>query len=235
MKNKCKFLKDLFVLLVFVFAISIYDAEIENINNSCEIKQDKFKNNDWSINENEFNIILKKAKLKDTVSQHLIGNYYWHKKDYNKALLWWEKSAQKDYIYSKQYILKYYLVNNIKKAKFYTEKYKNTDNEIIMFLIGNYYKNTGQFNMAINWYQKSASRGMCQAYNAIGAIYYNKGDLYVNNQKAHINFIKSIKMGCNYWPKLNLMKMHINRKFPNKDYLIIIKFIILNYTKIKEA
>ena len=173
MTTKCNYFRDLFLLFVLIFGVSIYDIEIENIDNSCIISKDSLLINYKNTNKYELKKILKKAHQNDAISQYLLGNYY---------------------------------------AKI------------------------GQTDKALFWYEKSASKNICQAYNNIGAIYYDNGDTIFNNTLAYQNFVLSIKNGCNYWAKLNILKLHVRRKNIEKDYLISLKLIVssLYYFYLKE-
>ncbi len=159
-----------------------------------------FKSGDFIKAEKEIKVLLLRFK-NSSILHNILGSIEVRKKNYNKSLIYFEKSIELDPNYAQAYNslgIVYQKLNNFEESlknyakaislnDNFSEAYNNKGNLLLKFdQIDNAIKN---FRKAIEIFNNYA-----EAYNGLGAA-YEKAGLYDN---ALINYKKSLQINSNY-------------------------------------
>jgi len=176
----------------YVYGLALIDAKHVDIKTKKELKnkilsswsKDLIKNNDLIdkiANIDRENLEKTDKKLPDTTEDFKLGNEYYDKGDYDKAIDCYQKAIDikpDDEAYYNMGIV-YDAKGDYDKAIEYYQKaieLNPNDNETY-YNMGNAYYNKGDYEKAIECYQKAIEINPDdEAYYNMGLAYYNKGD-----------------------------------------------------------
>jgi TPR repeat protein len=160
--------------------------------------------------KSNYKFYIKSAENGDSASQYCIGNWYYIKKDYNKAIEWYSKSSEGGNIKAMYalgccYEYEYGVMKDERKAfELYLKSaeggYKHALNE----LGGCYYNGNCTFknkNKAFEFYLKAAEKGHASSQYLVANYYFDgicipkdEGKWFYWNRKAAINGITDAQL-----------------------------------------
>ncbi|EXX57741.1 uncharacterized protein OCT59_028835 [Rhizophagus irregularis] len=202
--------------------------------------------------QNNYKFYIKSAENGDSASQYYIGNWYYIKKDYNKAIEWYLKSSEGGnikamYILGCCYEYEYGVMKDEKKAfELYLKSAEGGYKHALSELGGCYYHgNCGTFedkNKAFEFYLKAAEKGHASSQYLV-ASYYLDGKYipkseekwFYWNRKAAINGITDAQLElAEYYINHSLDKNESKafkwyKKLANENILKAIQMVVKCY------
>jgi TPR repeat protein len=181
--------------------------------------------NDIILNKaKNYKLYVRNAEKGDSISQYYIGNYYYIKQDYNKAIEWYSKSSEGGNIRAiyKLGICYYYgygVKKDEKKAfELYLKSAKGGYNHALCSVGNCYYYGHGiskDRNKAFKWYLKAAKNGDSHCQYLIAG-WYSNGIHAPKNEEKWFYWNRKVAINGNIHAQFELAEYYLNNSI-NKN------------------
>jgi len=156
------------------------------------------------ISKKEASRYIQDANRGDPEAQYKLGKYYYDKEDYDKAIEYWQKAADQQYLDAQCYLGECYhdgkgVKKNYTKALEYLRKAVDQGHINAHSILGSYYlKGDGvkrNYTKALEYLQKAAEHDDKDAKYYLGVCYYNGNGVKMDKNKASVLFHESAEKG----------------------------------------
>lgn len=141
------------------------------------------------LQDSDLALLISEAKTGDSGAQNDLGGYYLENQDYEKAVKWFQKSAEQDFISA------YYNLGQCYMNGWGVEK---------------------DAEKAITYYKKAAEKGSSDAELTLGMIYQHEPTIPSNPEEA-IKWYKLAVSHNQYWAAFNLGSIYLNGTFGTQN------------------
>jgi TPR repeat protein len=172
-----------------------------------------------------YKLYVKNAENGDSISQYYIGNYYYNKIDYNKAIEWYSKSSEGGniraiYKLGNCYYYGYGVMKDEKKAlELYLKSAKGGLSYALRSVGDCYYygRIMKDRSKAFKWYLKAAKKGDFQCQYLVAKWYHNDGIHDPKNEENWFYWNRKVAINGNIHAQFELAEYYLNSNSINKN------------------
>jgi TPR repeat protein len=148
--------------------------------------------------------IINKVYEHNTQKYYATGEKYFEEKNYEEAVKWYRKSAEREYALAQgklglMYVNGYGVTQDYEEALKWYRKSAEQGNADAQYILGIAYQNgygvTQDYEEAVNWYRKSAEQGNAYGQCNLGSMYANGNGVTQDYEEAVKWYRKSAEQG----------------------------------------